>query len=87
MNENNILKTENLEEVSAGNAEASGVKSRPLPGVTMPTCTICGSNDTMSDIIRENGKLYKQYKCNTCGQYFSERQEVTIPSEMQVRPR
>ena len=82
-----ILKTDHLETVSAGTERAAGNSGIPLPGVTMPTCTICGSKDTTCDVFKENGKWYKQYKCLSCGSYFSERQEVQIPDQMQVRPR
>lgn len=81
MNEKQLLDAEKLEAMSGGSA------GRPLPGVTMPKCTICGSNETSHEVYRENGKWYKQYKCLTCGSFFSEKLEVRLPDEMPLRGR
>ena len=81
MNETKILDSDKLEAMSGGSA---GI---PLPGVTMPKCTVCGSNETSHEVFCENGKWFKQYKCLICGSYFSEKKEVMFPDEMPLKGR
>ena len=85
MNDKSILKPnaqeidqseiDRLETVSGGSV--SGI---PLPGVTIPPCPFCGSNESDTEFYPKDGKWYRRLKCLRCGAYFLE-EEVIIPSE------
>ena len=49
-NEKRIINIVDLEAVSGG-----GI---PLPGVTIPTCPNCGSNESNTEFYNNNGKYY-----------------------------
>ena len=72
---------------STGSTQAAGSVSKPLPGITMPTCPYCGSSETTQDVYCEAGTWYKQYKCLKCGSYFGEKKEVVLPDQMPLRGR
>ena len=86
MNKTNTTKPkqteiDQLETVSGGSA--AGI---PLPGVTIPPCPFCGSNESDTEFYHKDGKLYRRLKCLRCGADFLE-QEVIIPNQVPARPR
>ena len=76
-NEKRIINTVDLEAVAGG-----GI---PLPGVTIPTCPNCGSNESNTEFYNNNGKYYRRFVCLKCGAYFCE-EEMMIPPGQVQRP-
>ena len=87
MNKTNTIKPnqteiDQLETVSGGSA--AGI---PLPGVTIPACPVCGSNESDTEFYHKDGKWYRRLKCLKCGAFFLEKEVIIPPGQIPARPR